>query len=133
MYFINFIDDHTRYCYVYLQSGKDETVDAFVTYKNEVENQLNEIIKVLRSDRGGEYDSSAFGELCAKFGIIHQTTTPYTSQQNGIVERKNRTLKDMVNAMLISSGLPQNLWGEAVLIANFILNRVPHKKTGLIP
>ena len=125
-YFITFIDDHSRYCQVYLLSSKDEALNAFVTYKNEVENQLGKTIKVLRSDRGGEYDSSIFDELCAKFGIIHQTTAPYTPQQNGIAKRKNRTLKDMVNAMLVSSGLPQNLWGEAVLTANFILNRVPH-------
>ena len=59
-----------------------------------------------------------FEGFCAENGIIHQITTPYSPQQNGIAERKNQTLKEMMNAMLINSGLPQNLWGEAILIAN---------------
>ena len=70
----------------------------FITYKAEVENQLNKNIKILKSDRDGEYESNDFSELCAKFGIIYQTTASYTPQQNGIAERKNRTLKEMVNS-----------------------------------
>ena len=53
---------------------------------------------------------------------------PYLTQSNGVVERKNRTLKEMMNAMLISSGLPQNMWGEAILSANYLLNKVPKKR-----
>ena len=56
-YFITFIDDCTRCYYVYLLKSKDEAIEAFIQYKNEVENQLNKKIKVLRSDRGGEYES----------------------------------------------------------------------------
>ena len=91
-YFITFIDDFTRYCYEYLLNSEDEIMNMFITYKAEVENQLNKNIKILKSDRGGEYESNYFSALCAKFGIIHQTTAPYTPQQNGIAERKNRTL-----------------------------------------
>ncbi|RVW73229.1 Retrovirus-related Pol polyprotein from transposon TNT 1-94 [Vitis vinifera] len=107
---------------------KDETIELFKHYKNEVENQLSKKIKAIRSDRGGEYESP-FEEFCLEHGIIHQTTAPYSPQSNGIAERKNRTLKEMMNAMLLSSGLPQNLWGEALLFANYILNKMPHKKT----
>ena len=109
-YFITFIDDCTRYCQVYLLSGKDEAFEMFKEYKAEVENQLGKKIKSLRSDRGGEY-VYPFEGFCAEHGIIHQTTAPYSPQQNGIAERKNRTLKEMMNAMLINSGLPQNMWG----------------------
>ncbi|GKE14549.1 pol polyprotein, partial [Tanacetum coccineum] len=91
-----------HYCYVYLLKSKDEAIDKFVLYKNEVENQLGKKIKVVRSDRGGEY-VSPFAELCAQHGIIHEFTAPYSPQQNGIAERNNCTLKEMVTAMLISS------------------------------
>ena len=131
-YFVTFVDDCTKYCYVYLLKSKDEALDKFILYKTEVENQLNKKIKVLRSDRGGEY-VAPYGEYCAQHGIIHQTTAPYSPPSNGVAERKNRTLKEMMNAMLISSGLPQNLWGEAILSANYILNKVPRKKVDLTP
>ena len=126
------MDDSTKYCYVYLLKSKGEAIEKFVLYKNEVENQLNRKIKVLRSDRGGEYESP-FVDLCAQHGIIHETTAPYSPQSNGVAERKNRTLKEMMNAMLISSGLPQNMWGEAILSANYLLNKVPKKKAEKTP
>ena len=78
-YFITFIDDYSRFFYVYLLHSKDETIDVFKTYKNEVENQENKTLKMLRSDRGGEYESTTLSEFCALHGIVHQTTAPYTS------------------------------------------------------
>ena len=112
---------------MYLLKSKDEAIENFFFYKNEVENQLNKKIKVLRSDRGGEYESPFF-DVCAQHGIIHETTTLYSPQSNGVVERKNHTLREMMSAMLISIGLPQNMWGEAILSANYLLNKVPKKK-----
>ena len=106
-YFLILIDDCTRYCYVYLLSSKDEALEMFKHFKNEVENQLDRKIKVIRSDRGGEY--GPFGDFCSQHGIIHQTTAPYSPQQNEVVELKNITLKEMMNALLLSSRLPQNL------------------------
>ena len=76
-YFITLIDDNTRYCHVYLLRSKDEALDAFKVYKNEVKNQLSKKIKVVRSDRGGEYDAP-FDEFCKEHGIIHQTTSLYS-------------------------------------------------------
>ena len=131
-YFLTLIDDCIRYCYVYLLRSKDEALEMFQHFKNEVENQLDRKIKVIRSDRGGEYEAP-FGDFCSQHGIIHQTTTPYSPQQNGVVECKNITLKEMMKALLLSSGLPQNLWGEEILSANYILNRIPHKKTNKSP
>ena len=84
----------------------------FLKYKVEVENQLDRKIKRLRSDRGDEYDTNSLTVFCEKNGIIRETSAPYTPQQNGIAERKNHTLKDMRNAMLVSSGLPDNMWGR---------------------
>ncbi|GJW82150.1 putative nucleotidyltransferase, ribonuclease H [Tanacetum coccineum] len=107
-YFITFIDDSTKYWYVYLLKSKDEAIDKFILYKNEVENQLNKKIKVIRSNRGGEYVSS-FAEFCSQHGIRHELTALYSPQQNGIAERKNHTLKEMANAMLRSSGSNKNM------------------------
>ena len=131
-YFITFIDDCTKYCYVYLLKSKDEAIDKFKIYKEEVERQQTEKIKRIRSDRGGEY-VEPFGELCSQHGIIHEVTAPYSPQSNGVAERKNRTLKEMMNAMLLSSGLPQSMWGEAILSANNILNITMRKNKDVSP
>jgi transposase InsO family protein len=132
-YFISFIDDATRYCQLYLVKTKDEALNCFKIYKAEVENQLERKIKRVRSDRDGEYLSNDFGEYCAEHGIIHETTAPYSPQSNGVAERKNRTLTDLVNAMLDSLGLSKSWWGEAILAVCFILNRVPLAKGDITP
>ena len=83
----------------------------FLTYKAEVENQLNKKIKRIMSDKGGEY--ALFNDFCVKEGIIHEVIPPYSLESNGVAERKNRTLKEMMNVMLISSNAPDNLWGRS--------------------
>ena len=93
--------------------------------KNEVENQLNLKIKMIRSDRGGEYEYP-FAEIYLKYGIVLQITAPYAPQSNGLEERKNKTLKEMMNALRINSSSPQNVWVGVILTCNKILNRVPH-------
>ena len=120
-YFITFVDECTIFCYVYLLKSKDEVIEKFELYKKEVETQLSGKIKVIRSNRGGEY-VSLFGEFCSKHGIIHEVTAPYSPQSYEIAERKNWTLKEMYNVMLLSSGLPDNMWGDVVLSTNYLLN-----------
>jgi transposase InsO family protein len=132
-YFMTLIDDSTRYCYVYLLKTKDEALDFFKIYKAEVENQLERKIKRVRSDRGGEYFSNEFNLFCAEHGIIHERTPPNSPQSNGIAERKNRTLTDLVNAMLDVSGLSKEWWGEAILTSCHVLNRVPTKNKEITP
>ena len=85
-------------------------------------------IKTLRSDRGGEYFSNDCNVFCEKHVIIHEYTAPYTPQKNGITERKNKTYLEMINSMLLHAKLCYNFWGEALLTACHILNRVPIKK-----
>ncbi|KAL0373332.1 UNVERIFIED_CONTAM: Retrovirus-related Pol polyprotein from transposon TNT 1-94 [Sesamum radiatum] len=129
-YFVTFIDDASRFCYVYLLHSKDKALDKFKTYKTEIELQKNSSIKRLRTDRGGEYiDTSYFQSV----GIIHGTTAPYTPYQNGVSERKNRVLKEMINSMLLYSGLSDGFLGEAMLTACYLLNRVPNKRNKVTP
>ena len=81
----------------------------------------------MRSDRGGEYTSHEFNTFCEKEGIERELTTAYTPQQNGVSERKNRTLINVVLAMLSHAKLPKVFWGEALLTANYLQNRSPTK------
>ena len=81
-FYITFIDDYSRYTRVYLLRNKDEVRDAFIKYKNEVENQLTKKIKRLKTDRGGEYESIPFNSFCEDLGIIHETTPPYSPESN---------------------------------------------------
>jgi transposase InsO family protein len=130
---MTFIDDCTRFCYVYLLKSKDEALHYFKIYKAEVENQLERKIKRLLSDCGGEYFSNGFSEFCAEHDIIHERTPPYSPQSNRIAERKSRTLTGLVNAMLDTAGLSKEWWGEAILTACHVLNRVPMKNKEITP
>lgn len=132
-YFITFIDDFSKFTYVYLMRNKDEAFEMFKRYKVEVENLREKKIKKLRTDRGGEYFSAQFDAFCEENGIVHQRTAPYTPQQNGLAERKNRTLVDMINSMLLNAKLPHNLWGEALLTACYIHNRIPSRNFKVAP
>ncbi|KAL6322023.1 hypothetical protein AAG906_003165 [Vitis piasezkii] len=123
-YFITFIDDYSRYGYLYLIHEKSQSLDVFKNFKAEVENQLSKKIKVVRSDRRGEYygryDGSSeqcpgpFAKYLMECGIVPQYTMPGTPSQNGVVERRNRTLKDMVRSMIIPrkavAKTPYELW-----------------------
>ncbi|XP_022950919.1 uncharacterized protein LOC111453868 [Cucurbita moschata] len=82
-----------------------------------MEKETGRHIKAVRSDRGGEYTSMAFMEYCEEKGIRRFLTAPYTPQQNGVVERKNRTILDMVRSMLKSKKMPKEFWAKAVQCA----------------
>jgi hypothetical protein len=127
------IDDSTRFCYVYLLNTKSEALHYFKIYKAEVENQLEKKIKRIQSDRGGEYFSNEFDSFCAEHGIIHERTPPYSRQSNGVAKQKNRTLTDLVNAMLDTLGLSKAWWGEAILTSCHVLNKVLTKDNEITP
>ena len=99
-YFITFTDDLSRYGYVYLMRHKSDSFEMFKRYRNEVEKQTRKEIKILRSDRGGEYLSSEFLTYLEENGILSQWTPPMTPQLNGVSERRNRTLLDMIQSMM---------------------------------
>jgi transposase InsO family protein len=120
--FITFTDDFSRYGYIYPIRDRSEALDKFKVFKAKVENQLNVKIKVVQSDRGGEYYGrhAPYGQIpgpFAKFltenGILAQYSMPGKPQQNCVAERQNRTLMDMVRSMLSHAILPVSLWMEA--------------------
>ncbi|KAL5858701.1 hypothetical protein ACOSQ3_006159 [Xanthoceras sorbifolium] len=141
-YFISFIDDYSRYMYLYLLHNKNEALNAFKIFKAEVEKQCGKQIKIVRLDRGGEYYGrytesgqapGPFVRFLQENGIVAQYTMPGSPDQNGVAERRNRTLLDMVRSMLSSSNLPKSLWTEALKTAVYILNRVPTKAVPKTP
>ncbi|GKA46042.1 retrotransposon protein, putative, ty1-copia subclass [Tanacetum coccineum] len=131
-YFVTFTDDFSRYGYVYLLKHKHEVFETFKVFQKEVENQLGKTIKSLRSDRGGEYMSQEFLDHLKEHGIIAHRTPPYTPQNNGVSERRNRTLLDMVRSMMSQTTLPKSFWDYALETAARILNMVPSKKSKLL-
>nr|GEX81789.1 hypothetical protein [Tanacetum cinerariifolium] len=132
-YFVTFTDDFSRYGYVYLLKHKHEVFETFKVFQNEVENQLEKTIKSLCSDRGGEYMSQEFLDHLKDHGIIAHRTPPYTPQLNGVSERRNRTLLDMVRSMMSQITLPKSFWDYALETAARILNMVPTKMVKKTP
>ena len=111
-YIITFIDDFSRKTWVYFLQAKSDAFEAFNIIM--VEKEAGSQIKVLRTDRGGEYNSQEFVIFCESNGIKRQLTAAYTPQQNGVCERKNRTIINMVHSLLTRSSVPKSFWPEAV-------------------
>jgi transposase InsO family protein len=121
---------------VYLISEKSEALDKFKIFKTEVENQHNLKIKVVRSDIGGEYygrhtdlgqSPNPFTLFLQENDIVHQFSMPEDPPQNGLAERRNRTLMDMVRSMICNTILPECLWSETLKTSTHVLNRVLSK------
>ncbi|KAL0438667.1 UNVERIFIED_CONTAM: Retrovirus-related Pol polyprotein from transposon TNT 1-94 [Sesamum latifolium] len=112
-YFVVFIDDFSRMTWVCFLKEKSEVFSIFRKFKASVEKQSGNAIKVLRTDRGGEFVSAEFDSFCEEMGIHRQLTTSYTPQQNGVAERKNRSLVEMAKSMLKAKCVPKSFWAEA--------------------
>jgi transposase InsO family protein len=113
LYYVLFIDDHSRKTWIYFLKTKDGVLARFQEFKAQVENLTGRKIKVLRSDNGGEYTSKDFNNFCIEAGIKREYTVPYNPQQNGVAERKNRTIIEATKAMIHDQSLPMILWAEA--------------------
>nr|GEZ09241.1 hypothetical protein [Tanacetum cinerariifolium] len=132
-YFITFTNDFSHYGYVYLLKHKHEVFETFKVFQKEVENQLGKTIKSLCSDCEGEYMSQGFLDHLKYHGIIAHRTPPYTPQHNGVSERRNRTLLDMVRSMISQTTLPKSFWDYALETTVRILNMVLTKKVEKTP
>jgi transposase InsO family protein len=124
-YILTFIDDFSRKTWAYILIEKSGALECFKKFRSMVEKESEQVICCLRTDRGGEFNSLDFRKYCEDNGIKRQLTAAYTPQQNGIAERKNRTIMDMVRSMLACREVPKEFWPEAVNWAIYILNRSP--------
>jgi transposase InsO family protein len=126
VYYVSFIDDYSRKTWVYFLKSKDEVFSKFKEFKALIENLSKRKIKILRSDNGGEYTAKEFVNFCKDVGIKRELTTPYNPQQNGVAERKNRTIMEAVKTMIHDQDLPMCLWAEAAKTAVYVQNRLSH-------
>ncbi|GJS31361.1 putative ribonuclease H-like domain-containing protein [Tanacetum coccineum] len=126
-------DDFSRFTWVFFLVTKDETYGILKDFITFIENQLTKRVKAIRCDNGTEFKNSKLIELCGLKGIKRDYSNARTPQQNGVAERKNRTLIEAARTMLADSKLPTMFWTEAVSTACYVLNRVlvtkPHNKT----
>ena len=133
-YFVTFIDDYTRYTHVYFTKHKHEVLDKLKEFVNVttdftgkqirtlvIENQ----VKTLRSDNGGEYGSKLFKTYLTEKGIFHQTTDPHNPAQNGVSERMNWTLMETAKSMMSHAKMPVEFWAEAISTAVYLQNHSP--------
>lgn len=128
-YFLLLTDDFSRYSWVYFlqKKKKSEVFQHFKQFKQLMETQLSRPLKVLRTDRGGEFTSCEFESFCKLGGVLHQLTAPRTPQQNGVAKHRNRTITEMARTMMKEKRLPSKYWAEAIAASVYIVNRSPTK------
>ncbi|GJZ51246.1 putative ribonuclease H-like domain-containing protein [Tanacetum coccineum] len=126
-------DDYSRFSWVFFLATKDETSEILKNFIREIENLVDQKVKIIRSDNGTEFKNKVMDEFCREKGIKREYSVARTPQQNGVAERKNRTLIEAARTMLADSKLPTTFWAEAVSTACYVQNRVlvvkPHNKT----
>lgn len=132
-YFMTVIDDFSRHCTVYLLKEKSEVVEKIEEYVAYVKTHFGRKPKIVRSDQGGEYSSKRLRQYYKREGITPQFTAGYSPQQNGVAERRNRYLVEMVRCLLFEAGLPQCYWAEALSTAVYLQNILPSKSVTATP
>jgi transposase InsO family protein len=106
---------------------KDEVFNKFQEFKAKIKNLTSKKIKTLRTDNGGEYTSKEFVSFCKSARIRRELTVPHNTQQNGVAERRNRSIEETVKALMNDQGLSMYLWGEAAMTTIYVHNRSPHR------
>ncbi|KAH9768480.1 Integrase catalytic domain-containing protein [Citrus sinensis] len=129
-WFVTFIDDCSKMTWIFLMKSKDEVNSLFQRFYKMVTTQFHTQIRVLHTDNRGEYMSSAIQQFLKSQGSVHQTTCVGTPQQNGVAERKNRHLLEVVRASLIQAHMPLSYCGEALASTAYLINRTPSSSIG---
>ncbi|KAI0523112.1 hypothetical protein KFK09_005502 [Dendrobium nobile] len=128
-YYAIFIDEFTKFSWLYLLTSKNETFTKFKQLHNMIKNKFGSSIQTFRSDGGGEFNSTEFRQYLLNNGITHQVSCPHTPEHNGTTERKHRHLLETTRTLLHAAALPPNLWADAVSTENYLINRLPSSAT----
>jgi transposase InsO family protein len=118
------VDDYSRFTWVFFLQEKSQTQETLKGFLRRAQNEFGLRIKKIRSDNGSEFKNSQIEGFFEEEGIKHEFSSPYTPQQNGVVERKNRTLLDMARTMLDEYKIPNQFWAEAINTACYSINRL---------
>ncbi|GKF06067.1 putative ribonuclease H-like domain-containing protein [Tanacetum coccineum] len=133
MYCLVVTDDYSRFTWVFFLATKDETSGILKSFITGIENLVDHKVKVIRCNNGTEFKNKEINQFCEMKCILRQFSIARTPQQNGVDERKNRTLIEAARTMLADSKLPTTFWAEAFNTACYVQNRVlvvkPHNKT----
>ena len=123
---LTFNDDFSRKVWAYFLKEKSETFKVFKEWKTLLENQTGKKINRLRIDNGLEFCNHQFDEFCKAEGIARHKIVVNTPQQNGVLERMNRTLLERAHCMLSNAGLGKEFWAEAISTGCYLVNRSPN-------
>ena len=124
-YFLTIMDDFSRVTWLFLLSHKSAVCVSIRMFLQYVQTQFGKKVKVLRTDNGTEFVNSECHKLFTELGILHQRSCPYTPQQNGVAERKHRHLLEVTRALRLQAHIPIRYWGQCILAAAYIINRLP--------
>ncbi|KAL0285929.1 UNVERIFIED_CONTAM: Retrovirus-related Pol polyprotein from transposon RE2 [Sesamum angustifolium] len=124
-YFITFVDDYSRMTWDYLLKDRSQVPTIITSFYNEIYTQFSVNIRILRTDNVLEFVQKSVSDFCNSKGILHQTSCPYTSQQNGVAECKHRHLLDVARTIMTHMHVPKLYWGDVVLTACYLINRMP--------
>src|SRR5208337_2968310 len=131
-YVLTFIDDYSCCTFVYFLASKDEVFITFKRFKAFIEKKLGCKIKILYMDQGGEFISITMKNFLDEEGIVHEKTTPYSPQSNGVAEQFNRTLFEGERALSFTANIPSTLWADLAATAAYVRNRLPHRSNDWI-
>nr|GFC45020.1 retrovirus-related Pol polyprotein from transposon TNT 1-94 [Tanacetum cinerariifolium] len=126
-YFLTIVDDFTRAIWIFLLKHKNKASQHLQNFYKMIEVQFDKGIKRIRCDNGGEFISNKMLEFYNEKEILLETTCPHTPQQNGVVEIKHMHLLETARALRIGENLPKRFWGECILTASYVINRLPSK------
>lgn len=132
-YFLSIVDDYSRMSFTYLLRKKSDAAGKIKDFIAFSKTQFGKTPRVLQSDGGGEFIGRELQTFLRSEGIVSQFSAPYSPQQNGVAERRNRYLKEMTLCLLLEGGLEEKYWGEAVLTATYVQNRLPSRAIGMSP
>lgn len=126
-WFLLLVDDHTRLCWTFLMKDKSETKHIFQHFHVMVQNQFNAQIQIPKTDNAKDFFNSSLSFYLQSHGVVQQSSCAHTPQQNGVAERKNRHILEVARSLLFQGNVPTRFWGEAILTATYLINRMPSR------